>query len=436
MAQTAEELFESGGRDLSPEELFEQRGTPVSEAPAASEGVSTAEGLARAAAEGLTLGFSGEIAGRVSQLEELGRRLGGAPKRELVDAYLRGQREADVARERFAAERPVLSAATEIGASMLVPVPGGAAVRAAMAAGRPAAAAGLAAARGALSGAVGGIGKATGRGVEEIAKESAVPTVLGAALGGVAGAVGARTAAARGKAQQEALEQMQAKREKALRSATSALGGETSSGARTLEQATAAIADPNVDPQIKADAVSFLTSAEGIALRNQVLASSIERGQGQLGRIAAAQTERALAAQAATPSEVSRATATYLAEGLKPEVLPRAMRYASRVVPVAVASTLGGTVGGVPGAVVGSALGGVIAGSMGAPGTALYNMLKSPRFRYSAAGYAVPILEEAAARGPAAMAVANYVLSGRDKQYRKALEEEGKAEQRDATAAP
>lgn len=217
---------------------------------------------------------------------------------------------------------------------------------------------------------------------------------------------------------------MQAKREKALRSATSALGGETSSGARTLEQATAAIADPNVDPQIKADAIAFLTSAEGIALRNQVLASSIERGQGQLGRIAVAQAERALAARAATPSEVSKATAAYLSEGLKPEVLPRAMRYASRVVPVAVASTLGGTVGGVPGAVVGSALGGVIAGSMGAPGTALYNMLKSPRFRYSAAGYAVPILEEAAARGPAAVAAANYVLSGRDEQYRKELEKE------------
>lgn len=435
---TPEELaaFEAAPA-LTEDELAAFEAAPAIPEAEPIEALGVAEALARGAAEGATFGFSGEIAGRVAQLEELGKRLAGAPPREMVNAYLRGKREADVALEAARKAQPVAAYGAELLSGALVPIPGAGAVRSAAQAGRMGAAALRGAAVGAGAGAVSALGRTEAPTAAGVAKEVATEAALGGAMGGVLAPVAARVVSGRAKAQQEALELIRQKREKAANVARSALGGETSTGARTLEQATAAIADPNVDPQIKADAVAFLNSPEGIALRNQVLASSIERGKGQLGRIAVAEQVRQEAAKAATAPEVAKGTAEYLAEGLTPEVYPRAMRYASRVVPVAIASGLGGMVGGTTGAVLGSAVGGVVAGSMGAPGTALYNMLKSPRFRYGAAGYAMPALEAAAARGPTALAATYYLLANKDPEVRAAAEAAQKeAQESPVTAAP
>jgi len=124
MAQTAEELFESGGRELTPEELFEQAGTQVGEAPGAFEAV------ARGLAEGATLGLSGRIAGVGSALEELGKRAGAAfvgsarPEVPLEQAFASGRAESERERIRAQAEFPKLTAAAEFAGGFAAPLPG------------------------------------------------------------------------------------------------------------------------------------------------------------------------------------------------------------------------------------------------------------------------------------------------------------------------
>jgi len=111
----------------------------------------------------------------------------------------------------------------------------------------------------------------------------------------------------------------------------------------------------------------------------------------------------------------------------------------SRTIPVAVSSTIGGAIGGAPGAVVGGTVGGVLAASMGAPGTALANMVKSPRFRYAVGDKAAAAMESAAARGPAALASMYYTLANKDPEFRKAAEQaqkELREAQSEPTAAP
>jgi hypothetical protein len=243
--------------------------------------------------------------------------------------------------------------------------------------------------------------------------------------------------AAKTKAAQAALELIKNRAEQAMRSARSALGGETSSGFRTLEQLERAVADSSVDASVRQEALNFLTSPEGVALRNQVLESATRRGGGQVGRIAAAEQIFSEAAQKTAPSEVRSATSAYLAEGLRPEVMPRVTRYLTRLAPIAIGSTVASTVGGTPGAIAGGILGGVVGVSMGAPGTAIANMLKSPRFRYAVGDKAANALELAATRGPAALSAAYYTLANKDPEFRKAVEEAQK-EQKEAgaTAVP
>jgi hypothetical protein len=148
--------------------------------------------------------------------------------------------------------------------------------------------------------------------------------------------------------------------EKVSNSARGSLGGETSSGARTLEQAQAAASDPDIDPAIKAMAQVFLASPEAKALRNQVLESSIDRGAGQLGRI-----------QTAKQAYVDAAR----------DIPQRAAQEAAQISePGAVLSNVAGrfarSVGqraalGVGGSVIGAALGGPVGAGIGALATGI-----------------------------------------------------------------
>lgn len=108
----------------------------------------------------------------------------------------------------------------------------------------------------------------------------------GEGLGNLTGAIGGKMGRIADSAEQATVDAERAALEKAANSARGALGGETSSGARTLEQAQAAIADPSVDPAVKAKAAAWLATPEAQALRNSVLDNSIDRGAGQTGRIA------------------------------------------------------------------------------------------------------------------------------------------------------
>lgn len=390
----------------------------------------------RGFAQGGTFGFADEAGGALGVADELARRAFGSggvygdkPLREaLVERYLleRNANRRELAQAEKA--RPVTTGAASLLGGLALPIPGAGAVRAAAQAGKVGQAALRAGAAGTGVGALAGLGASEEATVLGQAKDALVGGVVGGLTMAPLGAGAAKLTNAKAKAAQDALEKTQKEADKAMRSARSALGGETSSGFRTIEQLERALNDPGVDPAARQAALDFLTSPEGQALKNQVLESASRRGGGQVARIQTAEQAFADASAATDPAAVKQATEAYLAEGLKPEVLPRAMRYISRVVPVAVSSSIGGAIGGTPGAVVGSAVGGVLAASMGAPGTALVNMLKSPRFRYTAAGYAGEALEKAAARGPAAFATMYYLLHSKHPEVQQAAEEAAKEE--------
>lgn len=419
----------------------------AAEAPLASSvsPETIAGSVSRGLAEGGTLGFSGEAAGALGVVDEAIRRALGAggvyaekPLRAaMVERYLLEREAADRELSESRRARPVLTGASEVLGGLAIPLPGATALRGAAAAGRMGEAALRAAAIGAGVGAASGLGRTRAETLPQAAKDVATEAAIGAAGGAAVGAGAARVAAAKSKAAADALELVKKKAEQAMRSARSALGGETSAGFRTLEQLERAVADSSVDPSVRQEALNFLTSPEGVALRNQVLESATRRGGGQVSRIEAAEQAFSEAAQKAAPSEVQAATSAYLAEGLRPEVVPRAMRYLTRLAPIAIGSGVASTVGGTPGAIAGGILGGVVGVSMGAPGTAIANMLKSPRFRYAVGDKAASALESAAARGPAALSATYYTLSNKDPDFRKAVEEAQKEQQEaGATAAP
>lgn len=390
---------------------------------------------ARGFAQGGTFGFADEAGGVLGAVDELVRRpFGGGqyddkPLRQaLVHRYLlernANRRELDTAR----ASHPAVTGAAELAGGLALPLPGAGSLRAAAQAGKVGEAALRAATVGAGAGALAGLGRTEETTLGGMAKDVGRDAVVGGLVMAPFGAGAAKVSAGKAKAAQDALEKTQKEADKAMRSARSALGGETSSGFRTIEQLERALNDPGVDPAARQAALDFLTSPEGQALKNQVLESASRRGGGQVARIQNAEQAFSDASAATDPAAVKAATEAYLAEGIKPEVLPRATRYLSRVIPVAVTSALGGAIGDTAGAVVGGTIGGVLAASMGAPGTALVNMLKSPRFRYSAASYAAPMLEAAAARGPAALATTYYLLHAKDPEVRAAAEAAAKEE--------
>jgi len=416
-------------------------GQPPAAMPGAVEepGMVDPRSVTGAAMRGLQqspVGLGDEAGGVLGMVDEAARRTFGSggvygdkPLRQaLVERYLL-ERNAN-RRELAQAERarPVVTGLAALGGSLALPIPGAGAVRAAAQAGKVGQAALLAGAGGAGLGALAGFGASEEETAGGMAKDALTGGVVGGLTMAPLGAGAAKLTNAKAKAAQDALEKTQKEADKAMRSARSALGGETSSGFRTIEQLERALNDPGVDPAARQAALDFLTSPEGQALKNQVLESASRRGGGQVARIQTAEQAFSDASAATDPAAVQQATVDYLSQGLKPEVLPRATRYLSRVIPVAVTSALGGAIGDTAGAVVGGTIGGVLAASMGAPGTALVNMLKSPRFRYTAAGYAGEALEKAAARGPAAFSTMYYLLHSKHPEVQQAAQEVAKEE--------
>lgn len=278
--------------------------------------------------------------------------------------------------------------------------------------------------------------------------------MFGGATGALMGGASAYLRGRQGKAAADAVALHQKLADKAFNSARGTLGAEVSAGFRTLEQAERAMQDPNVDAAVKAQAVEFLQSDVAKALRDEVLRNAMPRGADQLERIAAAKQEMLSAAANKTKGAVDKAADKYLNKStLKEDVFPRAAKYMGRAVPQWISNLFGG---GDTGKVAGT-----IAGAqMGDPGTALGNLVRNARFRFKTNGVAAGMLEagsipagakvgpsvtqginsvaqgmdprteklmnskyaqtlqDAAEKGPAALAAAHFVMSQRDPEYR------------------
>lgn len=140
------------------------------------------EALLRGAAEGATFGFSGELAGIGAQLDEFGKRLGGAVPTDMGQVYARGKGDTQALLQQAEEEHPVAAYGGQLGASLLVPVPGGAAANALARSGQIAKAARIAALGHGAAGALTAIGRAEGTPADsasEVAKDAVVSALAG-----------------------------------------------------------------------------------------------------------------------------------------------------------------------------------------------------------------------------------------------------------------
>lgn len=158
--------------------------------------------------------------------------------------------------------------------------------------------------------------------------------------------------------------------EQAFRSARGAYGGEVSSASRTLELLEAA-ADgslPNVDADLRAAAKVFIASPEGVALRNQVVRSSMGRAGDQMGRLQGARDAMMTAIEGQMPEAVDAAAQARLDD---PSALARRLR---ELVPRLGLPAAGGAVAGPPGAAAGA----LTAAVLGRGSTMARNLLADP----------------------------------------------------------
>lgn len=243
-------------------------------------------------------------------------------------------------------------------------------------------AAGLAKA-GALAGGLGGAGGSTADltqgDVGGFLGDTALGGALGAGIGAAAGGLG-RLATRAGAGVREALadagEMASKKAQQALRTARSALGGETTAALQQIAKAEEIAA--NVAGKYRPDqalkAAEWLASPEVAAIRQAAADNLLELGPGRIA--GTLQTARNVFDQAGEgmSREAIEASADAIASNpITTQVLPRLKNYASRAIPPAV----GGVMGGPLGAAAGFGAGAV----MGNPGTALANMLKHPATR-------------------------------------------------------
>jgi len=380
------------------------------------------------ALQGATLGFSDEMLGAVGVAEEVGKRglqalglededvtqaqpahnpngpditkswgptqRGGdkpvitqddtpPPKPDLADVY-RSVRD-DVRSRNKSSEKaqPLAYGASELVGNMAVPIPGSAAVKGASLASRMGAGAKAAAKFGGVLGA----GKSESDSLDGVAGDAAMTAAVAAPFGAVGGAMekgaealanrfGARAAAVR-KVRDEAIKDtVEAERASLLGKARSA----TQEASRDVE-VLARPGDPRSLP-VQAQVNRFVDSREASELADKIATSKLASAPDRIKRMDSTMaTHDAFAADAT--NEVARRIATQEKKGIASEAMPRLRTYANRIIPPAIGSIIGGAVTDdkATGATVGAVAGGVLAATMGSPGTAFANMMKSPAFR-------------------------------------------------------
>lgn len=366
---------------------------PAPQEPGALDATSGFGTALRHFGKGASLGFIDELAGLQGMGDEVSGRLFGSDAlaqyrdRPLMQALAaRYRRERDDSRRELAAgedAHPIIAGAADIAGGLAVPMPGGGAKTGAGLLQRALQLAGKGAVYGAAAGAGGSDADLTRGELGRFAGDVAGSTLAGGALGGAGGLLAGKGGQVVARAEEDARAAAQKAADKAFNSARSSLGGETSTAARTLEQIERALSDPGVDPAVKAKALAFRQSPEGVALVNQVIESSVERGGGQMGRLAAAKQALADAAAGKAPSAIEASTAarTSLPQAAR-AVGSRFVHMAQKVVPPVVGGIVGERLFGSP--LLGAGVGAVTSAVMGAPGRTLANMVRDPSVRTAA----------------------------------------------------
>lgn len=411
---TPEEIAEARGdrpvpvvrQKATPDEIAEAQGVP-----SLPEQPSTASALGHGAVQGGTLGFGDEWQGLVSAVLDnapLYRHLLGYPSAQergeenifsptgygydFGETYRRGRDAARAEDDAAKAAHPIAYGASEVGGTLAVPFPGAGGLKGgarAVAYGAQGAALGGASALGHskadLTTGDPAAADAATRDIEGGAAIGAPAAMVGGAISDKLGSLAAGARASRAAANDKALEA-------AFNSARGALGGETSSAARTLEVLEKAASDPSLPEDVSRQAAELLAGPDGAALKAQVVRSSLGRFPDQLGRIQSARDAMTDAAAKWTPEEVQRLTESDLAPSAALKAIgSRLKTLGERYAPVAVGGALGGPGGAAAGALVG--------GMAGRPTTIVGNMMKAAPVVYNAARVGEPLVRGATKAG-------------------------------------
>lgn len=183
---------------------------------------------------------------------------------------------------------------------------------------------------------------------------------------------------------------------KQLRSAVSAVGGESSAARTIIEGLKEMMNSPHATPEQKADATAKLASPEAAELLRGVFDNYLKRFGGTMGKLNAAGELVKQAESKLAPEALDAATNEALKRPFKPWT-DRALNYASRTVPTVAGAWVGNQFGdkdSPAGTMAGAAVGGTIGAVMGNPGTALKNAMNNPawrRFAWSTAESAIKL---------------------------------------------
>jgi hypothetical protein len=249
------------------------------------------------------------------------------------------------------AAHPYAYGGGELVGSLAVPVPGAGEAKGLARVGKFAL-------QGATLGGLSAAGHSTADNALDLAKDTGGGAALSAPLGVAGGFAGDKLAARGVAAQQAARDNATKLAEHGFASARGALGGETSSAARTLELLEKAATDPNVPEDLSRAASDMLSSPEGQALKAQVVRSSAARFPDQLSRIQGARDAMTEAATHLEPAAIDKATNDALSPGAAARALTsRAKTLGERAIPIALGQALGGPAGLAAGAVTSGVIG-------------------------------------------------------------------------------
>lgn len=422
------------------------RAKPVEAAAPEPEAFSpeSASGAAlRGFGQGASLGFSDELRGLTGAADELGARMAAPfwkerglqqtrPEQGLLDAlsgrYAEDRGEARHEEKRAEEAHPALYNGTELAGGLMVPIPGASPIKGA--------GVGAKVLRGALTaaemgGAI-GAGKSEADTIGGVAADAAESAGLSAPLGaaGSLAGYGAGKLATRfgGRAAEVKAAKAATDLEKMTASRAGEYGQKVQDANRALINMESVLANPNADPALKAKIRVFKASPEGKALVDQVGANTLEEAPKKFAQMADLK-----ASLASAPEDAAKETEAYFAKStLKEDVLPRAKKYAARLLPQGVADAVGDLAGGAKGVAAGVA-GALSGAALGAPGTSLANLMqKTPRFNaqlLSALESGSSQIEKALGNAGPQFA-AQATREGREKVLEKALAEDPEAEAR------
>lgn len=349
---------------------------PPPEASFLSRAGDTAADAVRGLGQGTSFGFGDELAGGAGAL--LDKAMG--DPRGMGDLYRESR---DFARKDNAQAKknsPYAYGGAELAGSMAVPIPGAAPAKGAALLTKL----GVGGLRGALIGGVSAAGNSSadltkgeyGKFGKDVGKGTLIGGGVGlgtSALGAVASKIAAGAAAKSEKATQDALEQATNSVEEAISSAQGKARGKVQEASRDLEVLEREVRELPPGHPLREAAEQFLKSDDAMKMREMVVSGKLRYAPERIGEYATLDAEHAALAGSRKADIVAK-QADILSNPVKKQLVPRLQTYLSRAIPHAVNGMIGG---GVPGAVVGTGL----AASMGHPGTALSNFMKSPAVR-------------------------------------------------------